>query len=90
MSRLTLASLSAVTLLGGAAYLAFAAFSAEPAAQHRPGHIGCPPGSHGKPWGADHGRMFKDAKRSRREGATADTSASPVADRALTAGRPER
>lgn len=88
MSRGTLLGLSVATLAGGAAYLALAAFSAEPAAQHKPGHIGCPPGSHGKLWGADHGRMFKDALRSRRDGATAD--APQLEDRALTAGRPQR
>lgn len=56
-------------LLAGIGVLAAAgvlALSADPAAQHMPGHVNCPPGSHGKLWGADHGRMFKDALRSRR------------------------
>lgn len=83
----------AVTLVAGVGALATVgvlALSADPAVQHQPGHANCPPGSHGKLWGADHGRMFKDALRSRRTVETGDAQSSPMIERAVTATRPAR
>jgi hypothetical protein len=94
MSRLSLANLAVVTLLAGATllvgggFLLLGALSADPGAGHRPGHIGCPPGSHGKPWSADVGRKLNDALSRRDQ--PAGNSPTTLADRALTAGRTAR
>lgn len=29
---------------------------------HYPGHVGCPPGSHGKPWWADHAKALHKSR----------------------------
>ena len=80
MLRLSLASLALAALLTGSAFLLLGMFSADPKATH----IGCPPGSHGKLWSADHGRMFKGAERTR--GAQSRQSEPPLlGDRAVTA-----
>lgn len=89
MPRGAIVGLAAVTVTAAGAFLAFATFSADPGAGHRPGHIGCPPGSHGKPWSAGVGRSLASALSRRAVPAAADAPA-PLADRALTASMPSR
>ena len=69
---------------GGAALLA-------PVAGHNRFHVNCPPGSHGKPWSADHAKAFNAGRRQTRatgvDGNIGD-NAPRLGDRAVTAGRP--
>lgn len=51
---------------------------------HRPGHKGCPPGSHGRLWSADAGRRLQQAFLSR-QWLAHPPDADALAERALTA-----
>jgi len=81
-----LAALSGVVLAVG-----FLALSLPgPTAQHNPGHVACPPGSHGRGWSADHAKSFNVARRQGwgRGDATRLEGRLDLSERALTSGRP--